>query len=183
MPFLYPEAGESGPIARAQAVSTPKKLRQPSSFVGYARLIIPYNQLVVKPRRSSPHNQISRSSACGLHRTVFTKPNSFRLMQMREAARIWCPLSLTAPWASKVGPRDQKIPFVAAHRIFRWKKPRTSEYKIWYVSVWLFPEKGKESFLPPGTPLSRTDFLRKGFLRDCRGRAYKSYKAAKIKEV
>jgi len=26
--------------------------------------------------------------------------------------------------------------------------------------------------LPPGTPLSRTDFLRKGFLRDCRGRAY-----------
>ena len=23
-----------------------------------------------------------------------------------------------------------------------------------------------------GTPLSRTDFLRKGFLRDCRGRAY-----------
>ena len=60
----------------------------------------------------------------------------------------------------------------AAHRIFRWKKPRTSEYKIWYVSVWLFPEKGKESPLPPGTPLSRTDFLRKGFLRDCRGRAY-----------
>ena len=66
--------------------------------------------------------------------------------------------------------RDKKIPFVAAHRIFRWKKPRTSEYKIWYVSVWLFPEKGKESFLPPGTPLSRTGFLRKGFLRDCRGR-------------
>jgi hypothetical protein len=30
-PFLYPEAGESGPIARAQAVSTPKFLRQPSS--------------------------------------------------------------------------------------------------------------------------------------------------------
>ena len=31
MPFLYPEAGESGPIARAQAVSTPKVLCQPSS--------------------------------------------------------------------------------------------------------------------------------------------------------
>ena len=30
-PFLYPEAGESGPIARAQAVSTPKVLCQPSS--------------------------------------------------------------------------------------------------------------------------------------------------------
>ena len=30
-------------------------------------------------------------------------------MQMREAARIWCPLSLASPWASKVGPRDQKI--------------------------------------------------------------------------
>ena len=29
---------------------------------------------------SSPHNQISRSSACGLHRTVRTKPASFRLM-------------------------------------------------------------------------------------------------------
>ena len=28
MPFLYPEAGESGPIARAQAVSTPKVLCQ-----------------------------------------------------------------------------------------------------------------------------------------------------------
>ena len=85
---------------------------------------------------------------------MFTKPNSFRLMQMREAARIWCPLSLAAPWASKVGPRDQKIPFVAAHRIFRWKKPRTSEYKIWYVSVWLFLEARHESPLPPGTPLS-----------------------------
>ena len=60
----------------------------------------------------------------------------------------------------------------AAHRIFRWKKPRTSEYKIWYVSVWLFLEARHESPLPPGTPLSRTDFLRKGFLRDCRGRAY-----------
>ena len=31
MPFLYPEAGESGPIARAQAVSTPNVLCQPSS--------------------------------------------------------------------------------------------------------------------------------------------------------
>ena len=40
------------------------------------------------------------------------------------------------------------------------------------VLVWLFPEKGKESFHPPGTPLFRTDFLRKGFLRDCRGRGY-----------
>ena len=30
-PFLYPEAGESGPIARAQAVFTPKILCQPSS--------------------------------------------------------------------------------------------------------------------------------------------------------
>jgi len=30
-PFLYPEAGESGPIARAQAVSTPNVLCQPSS--------------------------------------------------------------------------------------------------------------------------------------------------------
>ena len=48
----------------------------------------------------------------------------------------------------------------------------TSEYKIWYVSVWLFLEARHESPLPPGTPLSRTDFLRKGFLRDCRGRAY-----------
>ena len=57
---------------------------------------------------TSPHNQISRSSACGLHRTVFTKPNSFRLMQMREAARIWCPLSLAACWASKVGPQNKK---------------------------------------------------------------------------
>ena len=47
-----------------------------------------------------------------------------------------------------------------------------SEYKIWYVSVWLFLEARHESPLPPGTPLSRTDFLRKGFLRDCRGRAY-----------
>ena len=42
---------------------------------------------------TSPHNQISRSSACGLHRTARTKPNSFRLMQMREAARIWPHLS------------------------------------------------------------------------------------------
>ena len=32
MPFLYPEAGESGPIARAQAVSTPNVLCQPSSY-------------------------------------------------------------------------------------------------------------------------------------------------------
>ena len=30
-PFLYPGAGESGPIARAQAVSTPNVLCQPSS--------------------------------------------------------------------------------------------------------------------------------------------------------
>ena len=83
-------------------------------------------------------------------------------MQMREAARIWCPLSLAPGWASKVGP-------VVKRGAVAWS---TSEYKIWYVSVWLFLEARHESPLPPGTPLSRTDFLRKGFLRDCRGRAY-----------
>ena len=122
--------------------------------------------------RSSPHNQISRSSACGLHRTVRTKPNSFRLMQMREAARIWCPLSLASPKASKVGPEvdsAQTFMVFVKRGAVAWS---TSEYKIWYVSVWLFLEARHESPLPPGTPLSRTDFLRKGFLRDCRGRAY-----------
>jgi hypothetical protein len=93
-------------------------------------------------------------------------------MQMREAARIWCPLSLASLKASKVGPEvdsAQTFMVFVKRGAVAWS---ASEYKIWYVSVWLFLEARHESPLPPGTPLSRTDFLRKGFLRDCRGRAY-----------
>ena len=44
--------------------------------------------------------------------------------------------------------------------------------KLGHAGLCAVVEARHESPLPPGTPLSRTDFLRKGFLRDCRGRAY-----------
>ena len=71
---------------------------------------------------------------------------------MREAARIWCPLSLAAPWASKVGPRDPHFQLLRRIVFFDGRNLGPQNIKYGTCQFGSFLRKGKSPFSLPALP-------------------------------